>query len=161
MFLVLCNVYNMVKCKTAISYIFKHINTFTHIMHSIYNHDDKSISTTPCLCTYTNIAMSLGFTEMSYFFLKHCMNKLRGLSCPKSIPSFFASIEADDNAASKLEVASFNFFLNFAISLSFLRNFSAKSCYMSKRFCHAYCLTYRMPSKYLINRKWLVYYHLS
>ena len=89
--------------------------------------------------------MSFGFTEMSYFFLKHCMNRLSGLSCPKSIPSFFASMEADDNASSKLEVASFNFFLNFAISLSFLRNFSAKSCYVSKRFCHAYCLTYRIP----------------
>jgi hypothetical protein len=98
---------------------------------------------------------------MSYFFLKHCMNKLSGLSCPKSIPSFFDSIEADDNAASKLEVASFNFFLNFAISLSFLRNFSAKSCYVSKRFCHAYCLTYRIPSKHVTNIKWFVYCYIS
>ena len=74
------------------------------------------------------------------------MNKLSGLSVPKSIPSFLASTEAADNAASRLEVASFNFFFNLAISLSFLRNFSAKSCYLSKRFWHAYYYTHAISN---------------
>ena len=96
---------------------------------------------------YTNIAMSFGLTEMSYFFLKHCMNKLRGLSEPRSIPStFFDSRDADDNAASKFVVASFSFFFSLAISLSFLRNFSAKSCYISKGFCNVYIIV-----KYVCN----------
>ena len=89
------------------------------------------------------MATSLGFTEMLYFFLKHCMNKLSGLSVPKSTPTSFVLIVVDDSAASKLSVASVNCFLNLAISSSFVRNFSAKSCYVSKRFCNL-CYLYNV-----------------
>ena len=85
---------------------------------------------------YTNIAISFGFTDMLYFFLKHCMNKLSGLSVPISMPSTLAFTAAASIAASKLMVASFSSSLNLAISLSFVFNFSVKSGYFHRGFCN-------------------------
>ena len=66
------------------------------------------------------------------------MNKLRGLSVPRSIPSLLTSREAADKAASRLVLASLSFFLNLAIALSFLRNFSTKSyCRRQRGFVYA------------------------
>ena len=93
---------------------------------------------------------------MLYFFLKHCMNKLSGLSVPKSRPPSFVFIVAADNAASKLTVASFNSCRNLAISLSFVRNFSAKSCYVSRRFCNL-CHLYNVYYQKIMGKRTILY----
>ena len=69
-----------------------------------------------CWWIHTKMATSLGLTETSYFCLKHWMNRLSGLSVPRSM---CLEIRVASNADSKLAVASWSSCLSLSISMSF------------------------------------------